>query len=85
MAGVCVELCSRDTDCPSPQKCCSNGCGHACNNPASTVIRPGECPKPPSDTAGVCAELCSRDTDCPSPQKCCFNGCGHACNNPALT
>uniref|UniRef100_A0A8C2C4D5 WAP domain-containing protein n=1 Tax=Cyprinus carpio TaxID=7962 RepID=A0A8C2C4D5_CYPCA len=30
MLGECVEMCSHDRDCPSDQKCCSNGCGHQC-------------------------------------------------------
>lgn len=31
--GICVELCSSDMDCSGNQKCCSNGCGHVCQNP----------------------------------------------------
>jgi WAP-type (Whey Acidic Protein) 'four-disulfide core' len=32
-AGICVELCESDDSCPGAQKCCSNGCGHTCQNP----------------------------------------------------
>uniref|UniRef100_A0A8C1XHM9 WAP domain-containing protein n=1 Tax=Cyprinus carpio TaxID=7962 RepID=A0A8C1XHM9_CYPCA len=32
-AGVCVEKCSGDSNCPNNQKCCSNGCGHQCMAP----------------------------------------------------
>ncbi|KAK3605484.1 hypothetical protein CHS0354_001472 [Potamilus streckersoni] len=32
-SGICVELCSSDIDCSGNQKCCSNGCGHTCQNP----------------------------------------------------
>ena len=28
--GACVEMCSDDGDCHDEDKCCSNGCGHAC-------------------------------------------------------
>ncbi|XP_039770382.1 C-C motif chemokine 20-like [Ornithorhynchus anatinus] len=28
--GMCAEWCSGDDSCPQGQKCCSNGCGHAC-------------------------------------------------------
>ncbi|XP_072025794.1 uncharacterized protein [Amphiura filiformis] len=35
--GICVELCSNDTDCNAIQKCCSNGCGHTCVDPAPLV------------------------------------------------
>ena len=28
--GICVEQCSSDGDCQDGEKCCSNGCGHAC-------------------------------------------------------
>ena len=31
--GICVELCGGDQTCPGDQKCCSNGCGHACMDP----------------------------------------------------
>uniref|UniRef100_A0A3Q2FVY9 WAP domain-containing protein n=1 Tax=Cyprinodon variegatus TaxID=28743 RepID=A0A3Q2FVY9_CYPVA len=34
--GACVELCSSDSDCPTGEICCSNGCGHTC-------IRTGTC------------------------------------------
>ena len=30
IAGICVEMCSSDADCPPDSKCCSNGCGHVC-------------------------------------------------------
>ncbi|XP_048258469.1 prestalk protein-like isoform X2 [Haliotis rufescens] len=33
--GICVESCSNDGSCPGSQKCCSNGCGHTCQNPVS--------------------------------------------------
>lgn len=31
--GLCVEDCSGDDDCPGNEKCCSNGCGHTCQEP----------------------------------------------------
>uniref|UniRef100_A0A3P8WRB7 Anosmin 1b n=1 Tax=Cynoglossus semilaevis TaxID=244447 RepID=A0A3P8WRB7_CYNSE len=34
-AAACVESCSTDQHCPSPRKCCSNGCGHTCQAPAN--------------------------------------------------
>ncbi|XP_022593775.1 anosmin-1-like [Seriola dumerili] len=34
-AAACVESCSSDHHCPSPRKCCSNGCGHTCQAPAN--------------------------------------------------
>ncbi|XP_035659413.1 uncharacterized protein ZC84.1-like [Branchiostoma floridae] len=30
--GICVEACSSDFDCPNEQICCSNGCGHTCQD-----------------------------------------------------
>ncbi|XP_035671401.1 waprin-Phi1-like [Branchiostoma floridae] len=30
MVGACAEFCSSDADCSGGQRCCSNGCGHAC-------------------------------------------------------
>uniref|UniRef100_I3J1M3 WAP domain-containing protein n=1 Tax=Oreochromis niloticus TaxID=8128 RepID=I3J1M3_ORENI len=29
----CTESCSKDSDCPDNEKCCSNGCGHECMPP----------------------------------------------------
>eukprot|EP00058_Branchiostoma_floridae_P002461 XP_002587949.1 hypothetical protein BRAFLDRAFT_87337 [Branchiostoma floridae] len=31
--GICVEACSSNSDCPGEQICCSNGCGHTCQDP----------------------------------------------------
>ncbi len=31
--GICIELCASDADCPDDDKCCSNGCGHVCDDP----------------------------------------------------
>ncbi|XP_034738189.1 anosmin-1b [Etheostoma cragini] len=34
-AAACVEGCSTDQHCPSPRKCCPNGCGHTCQAPSN--------------------------------------------------
>lgn len=39
MIGICVELCSDDSDCNGTQKCCSNGCGHVCMKPGKYCIK----------------------------------------------
>lgn len=41
-AAACVESCSSDQHCPSPRKCCSNGCGHTCQAPANLYKGKGE-------------------------------------------
>ena len=33
-AGICVEECRSDDSCPGAQKCCFNGCGRVCTDPA---------------------------------------------------
>lgn len=38
--GICVEQCSGDDDCPTGQKCCSNGCGHVCKVAVNATIPP---------------------------------------------
>ena len=35
--GICAEMCSSDKFCPRRQKCCSNGCGHVCMEPAWNI------------------------------------------------
>ena len=30
--GTCVEACGRDGGCKAGQLCCSNGCGHTCQD-----------------------------------------------------
>ena len=30
--GICVEACSRHTDCSADELCCSTGCGHTCQS-----------------------------------------------------
>jgi len=36
--GLCVEQCSSDEDCNGNLKCCSNGCGHTCQEPGKTDL-----------------------------------------------
>eukprot|EP00811_Abedinium_folium_P016847 NODE_25781_length_575_cov_4.754464.p1 GENE.NODE_25781_length_575_cov_4.754464~~NODE_25781_length_575_cov_4.754464.p1 ORF type:complete len:165 (+),score=18.45 NODE_25781_length_575_cov_4.754464:42-536(+) len=38
-AGICVEKCSSDSDCPVGRLCCSNGCGHVCMLPESEEVK----------------------------------------------
>ncbi|XP_039522263.1 whey acidic protein-like isoform X2 [Pimephales promelas] len=82
VAGVCVESCSHDIQCPNDEKCCSNGCGLQCTAPYKDEPKPGVCPKVPPGTVGLCAEWCSSDSQCPNDEKCCSNGCGHMCSAP---
>ncbi|XP_070554200.1 uncharacterized protein [Ptychodera flava] len=80
--GLCEEACYSDSECPGRQKCCSNGCGHVCENPVREIVKSGQCPIPDGDTFGLCEEECSSDIECRGRQKCCFNGCGHVCDDP---
>ncbi len=79
-AGLCSEDCSDDSDCPTPHKCCSNGCGHVCTPPTLTPYTPPPhlCPTPNDDIAGMCTEECNT-TSCDSGYQCCSNGCGRSC------
>ena len=36
MMGTCYQGCNNDWDCEGDSKCCSNGCGHVCKDPAET-------------------------------------------------
>jgi len=41
--GICVEDCSNDADCDGDLKCCSNGCGHTCQEPGKTELTYRSC------------------------------------------
>ncbi|XP_067667351.1 WAP four-disulfide core domain protein 3-like [Haliotis asinina] len=61
--GICFNFCGRDIDCVDSQKCCFNGCGHACVDPQSETsqVQPSHrntaslanSPSPPA-TPGTC-------------------------------
>ncbi|KAK2142113.1 hypothetical protein LSH36_995g01050, partial [Paralvinella palmiformis] len=74
-------MCSNDYDCPKDNKCCSNGCGHACKQPVRPLQKPGKCPALRKGVMGICVHLCKDDYDCPNDLKCCSTGCGHTCIN----
>nr|XP_054601524.1 WAP four-disulfide core domain protein 8-like [Nothobranchius furzeri] len=77
--GDCLELCSRDSDCPGDdQICCFNGCGHVCMT--QTIVKPGKCP----DDFFVhrCRSYCGNDGDCRGEMKCCYSMCGSECKYP---
>lgn len=76
--GICVDLCSSDSDCPRGQLCCSNGCGHVCM-PGVVPTHPN-CPRLNPDIRVMCirAETCPED-GCPPGQECCPSYCGTRC------
>ena len=82
-AGVCLEDCSSDSDCPEDDdKCCSNGCGHVCMTGLEIPYHapPLRCPEVPADVAGICSEECNQTGGCGNEgELCCSNGCGHVC------
>ncbi|XP_030837519.1 prestalk protein isoform X2 [Strongylocentrotus purpuratus] len=84
MMGICMTTCDHDGSCSANQKCCSNGCGHSCQDAViPDASKAGSCPSTlSSDTVGICSDLCSSDTDCSETYKCCSNGCGHLCLAP---
>lgn len=70
--GTCDESCTDDQSCPGVQKCCSNGCGHTCQDPA----KPGYCPY--YNQFVKCAAFeggCTSDYECKGPLKCCRRTC----------
>ncbi|XP_048244920.1 uncharacterized protein LOC124117390 isoform X3 [Haliotis rufescens] len=82
MMGTCAEYCSSDASCPGAEKCCSNGCGHSCQQPIHHPNKSGMCPPRNSTMMGTCVEYCSSDASCPGAEKCCSHGCGHSCQQP---
>ena len=88
LAGICVELCGSDSDCPGSKKCCRHDCGRTCQNPIPAVQSEGTCPVP-IFTEIACAFItfvpCSGDNECSGRQKCCNIGCGNTCLDLART
>lgn len=84
MAGVCVQECSSDSDCPHSNKCCSNGCGFTCQAPVAipyvSLTEDATCP--PRNKV-PCAKLVGgacRDPayPCEEGRVCCDNECASA-------
>ncbi|XP_019631664.1 PREDICTED: uncharacterized protein LOC109475460 [Branchiostoma belcheri] len=50
--GICVELCTKDS-CPMGQLCCSNGCGHTCQDPVFDVNPGRRRPTPEKRTCPI--------------------------------
>ncbi|XP_063427168.1 papilin-like [Mytilus trossulus] len=63
IAGICVEECGGDFNCPGYQKCCSNGCGHFCTNPAGPSPSP---PPPPPRPTFPPHSVCEKGTPFPN-------------------
>ncbi|XP_060068958.1 papilin-like isoform X3 [Ylistrum balloti] len=80
--GACVEECRSDYECHADQKCCSNGCGHTCQDIQydPPEFKEGECPILRLGEVGTCGYECQTDYQCASTQKCCYNGCGYSCS-----
>ncbi|XP_039766005.1 WAP four-disulfide core domain protein 3-like [Ornithorhynchus anatinus] len=76
----CTVLCLKDEDCPGAGKCCSNGCGWVCLEPAQE--KPGACPALSGRARGPCLTSCRTDLDCPAKKKCCTDGCARRCRSP---
>ncbi|XP_071097116.1 uncharacterized protein [Haliotis cracherodii] len=60
MMGTCVEYCSSDASCPGAEKCCSNGCGHSCQQP---IHHPNPCTNMTCYNGGSCM-LLGNSTSC---------------------
>uniref|UniRef100_A0A6B2L3C3 WAP domain-containing protein n=1 Tax=Arcella intermedia TaxID=1963864 RepID=A0A6B2L3C3_9EUKA len=55
--GTCDQKCDEDSSCPGAQRCCSNGCGHACMDVLQTdpkVCTFADCP----GVIGVSIQVC---------------------------
>uniref|UniRef100_A0A8C2DVS3 WAP domain-containing protein n=1 Tax=Cyprinus carpio TaxID=7962 RepID=A0A8C2DVS3_CYPCA len=35
---LCTTSCNSDSNCPTNEKCCSNGCGHHCTPPYTGIF-----------------------------------------------
>ncbi|XP_055350538.1 perlwapin-like [Paramacrobiotus metropolitanus] len=84
--GTCVIECASDAGCYGSTKCCSNGCGRVCLNPADATTggsKQGICPPlTSSSTTGGTTLQCYRDTDCFGNLKCCRNLYTNVCLLP---
>ncbi|XP_067662159.1 uncharacterized protein [Haliotis asinina] len=55
MAGTCWEACTSDASCPGAEKCCSNGCGHTCQQPVYYHNSTGQCMNDAICGSGYCS------------------------------
>ncbi|XP_046558774.1 sushi, nidogen and EGF-like domain-containing protein 1 [Haliotis rubra] len=55
MMGICVEACTSDANCTGVEKCCSNGCGHTCQQPVYYHNSTGYCTYNTECNNGYCA------------------------------
>ncbi|XP_023226834.1 uncharacterized protein LOC111627489 [Centruroides sculpturatus] len=82
-AGLCINQCLYDNECPGYQKCCLNGCGkYMCKDPEGFTSKIGQCPYNVSSNSENCDFQCKNDYQCKGDSKCCSNGCGTQCMNP---
>ncbi|XP_070177166.1 uncharacterized protein [Littorina saxatilis] len=72
LRGTCVEMCSKNSDCPFGTLCRSNGCGHTCQTHAARR-------SPVRLTLDSNAESSSV---CPSDPSSCSLGIAHCKTNP---
>ncbi|XP_019620393.1 PREDICTED: WAP four-disulfide core domain protein 18-like [Branchiostoma belcheri] len=49
--GTCVEACSNDSSCTTGQLCCSNGCGHTCQDAVFADSQMSATTSPPDNVA----------------------------------
>ncbi|KAG8519664.1 WAP four-disulfide core domain protein 3, partial [Galemys pyrenaicus] len=75
----CKDLCQGDEWCPAGQKCCSTGCGRACQG-GIPEGRKGDCLGVAQNPS--CFKNCVNDEACPDVMKCCTFGCNTSCVAP---
>ncbi|XP_006815798.1 uncharacterized protein LOC100375670 [Saccoglossus kowalevskii] len=76
--GTCVELCTLDENCPDAQKCCSNGCGHTCQNPILVPVNPCPSGEPLKNEHGVELLCGPNQHHCPVGHHCIMSTDNHA-------
>ncbi|KAK3605897.1 hypothetical protein CHS0354_017800 [Potamilus streckersoni] len=73
MFGTCDERCFDDFSCTGRQKCCSNGCGHSCQDPVDSICPEGSMPQSSLTGPAMCDRLGDVRCDANSGYTCNLN------------
>ena len=73
-------MCSADDECSQGEKCCSNGCGHACTKALVVPYHNPPLRCPAASVSQCTTTTCLTNANCSSGEMCCpTSSCGTTC------